>query len=80
MTVAIASANADEVLSHRNDTPTAVTRAVPRSRCSISVVLNFMARVRAGSSMLWIPVPTCTGADIARADLTALTRQVSVQL
>ena len=81
ITVAIIKAKADDVLPYRNEIPAAVTSAVPRSRCSISVVLNRKLRVRVGSSMLCtpLPLPVCIGMDMALADFRALTRQVSVQ-
>ena len=80
-TVAMSKAKADDVLPYRNETPAAVTRAVPKIKCSISVVLNRKLRVRVGSSMLWtpLPLPVCIGMDMALADFRALTRQVSVQ-
>jgi hypothetical protein len=81
MTVAIINAKTDDVFPNRNEIPAAVTSAVPISRCSISVWLKCMLLFRAGISMLWTPLvlPACIGIDMALADLSAFTRQVSVQ-
>ena len=79
MIVATARAKALEVLPIRKEIPAAVTSAVPRIKCRISVLLNRMFLVLAGRTMLCMLLPTWSGPVILLADFIAFTRHVSVQ-
>ena len=66
-------------LSRKYETPASVTRAVPTTKCLISVWLNLIFAGCGGNRMFPVVDLICSGDVDALADLTALTRQVSEQ-